>query len=348
MNTKSQKTVLVTGAGGYIGSVLVEQLLKRGYQVRAFDTFFWGKRPIENTSKKLEVIRGDIRSIKARVIKGADYIIHAAGLSNDPMADFNRKANFEINTKATKRFVKLCKQHSVKKFIFASSASIYDRKNGGKILQDENSKVIPIAAYSVSKHKAEKEIIKLKDKNFCPVIFRQGTVYGYSKRLRYDLVVNTMVKDALQNGIIHVFTKGAQYRPLVDVKDVAKVYILAIESDNPKICGEIFNLRYKNYTVLQLSRIIRKTLENKFKIKIKVKIENTQKVGRNYKITGDKLRAFFKWKPQIPVEESVQDLVQQIKKNKNTDFSHPRYYNIEWMKLLTEVEDLAKGSKKIF
>src|SRR3989344_5810827 len=348
MKTKSQRTILVTGAGGYIGSVLVEQLLKRGYQIRAFDTFFWGKGSIESTSKKLKVIRGDIRNIKASAVKGADYVIHAAGLSNDPMADFNPKANFEINTEATKRFVKLCKQNSVKKFIFASSASIYDRKNGGKILQDESSKVSPVAAYSVSKLKAEKEIIRLKDKNFCPIIFRQGTVYGYSRRLRYDLVVNTMVKDALQYGIIHVFTKGAQYRPLVDVKDVAKAYIVAIESDGPKISGEIFNLRYKNYTVLELSKIIKKTLENKFKIKIKVKIENTQKVGRNYKITGDKLQAFFKWKPQIPVEESVQNLVQQIRKNKNTDFSHPKYYNIEWMKLLTEVADLAKGSGKIF
>lgn len=345
---KPRETILITGAGGYIGAIATKELLKSGYRVKALDTFYWGLEPLKDLSAKIEIIKCDIRDAKADVLKGVENVIHTAGLSNDPMADFNPKANFQINAEATIRFAKICKESSIKKFIFASSASIYDSKNSAKVLQDENSKVSPKAAYSVSKLQAERGILKLASKNFCPIIFRQGTVYGYSPKLRYDLVVNTMVKDALQSGIINVYQHGVQWRPLVDVVDVARAYILALKSENPDTCGQIFNLRYKNYTVLELSRVIKRTLELKFNIKVKLKIENGSKVGRNYKISGDKLYKVFKWRPVISPENSAQNLVVKIRKNKNTDFTHPRYYNIEWMKLLTHTQEIVKGAKRIF
>ncbi len=348
MQSKNNNIVLLTGAGGYIGSVVLNKLVENGYKVRALDAFYWGIKPIEHLKTKVEIVKCDIRDIKPTMLEGVENVIHTAGLSNDPMADFNPKANFQINTQASAKLAKLCKDSKIHRFIFASSASIYDRKNGGKIFQDENSNVIPTAAYSVSKLKAEKAILKLADKKFCPVIFRQGTVYGYSPRLRYDLVINTMVKDALQKGFIRVFDQGKQWRPLVDVNDVAKAYILSLESLDEEICGKVFNLFYKNYTVMEIAKSIQQVLLDKFNIKINVSVEISKKRGRNYKILGDKLANTFGWKPTISIEKSTEDLVKKIKKNKNTDFDHPRYYNIEWMKLLVEAEEIIKVNKKIF
>lgn len=348
MKNESRKIILVTGAGGYIGAVAVGELLKNGYSLRALDTFYWGLDVLQMYSGKIEIIRADIRNIKASVLKGVMAVIHAAGLSNDPMADFNPKANFEINTKATIRFAKLCKENSVNKFIFASSASIYDRINGANIFQDENTRVNPKAAYSLSKFKAEREILKLKDTNFCPVIFRQGTVYGYSPRLRYDLVVNTMVKDALMSKVINVFCNGEQWRPLIDVKDVAGAYIKAIKHPSSDISGQVFNLLYKNYRILELAKVVKKVLKEKFNINIKVVIDTAPKIGRNYKITSEKLYSYFEWKPKYSVEASVENLVKQIIRNNNTVFTHPRYYNIEWMKLLVETNQIISSTGKIF
>lgn len=344
----SKRTILLTGAGGYIGAVATKVLLNKGYRVRALDSFYWGTKPLHEFKNNIQLVRQDIRDIRPDVLKGVDAVIHTAGLSNDPMADFNPKANFEINTTATARFAKICKMNSIKKFIFASSASIYDRTDGGNLLQDENSIVKPKAAYSLSKLKAEQELIRIKDNDFCPVIFRQGTVYGYSPRLRYDLVVNTMVKDALSSQVINVFCKGKQWRPLVDVRDVATAYVKAIEHPNSDISGEVFNLLYKNYSILELARAVRKVLKEEFNLDIKVVIDNTTKIGRNYKIASEKLNAQFKWKPKYSVENSVRDLVKQIKRNNNTDFTHPRYYNIEWMKLLVETDQILSSTGKIF
>lgn len=348
MRKRTKETILVTGAGGYIGSVLVGELLKRGYRVLALDAFYWGTESLRPYFRKIETIKTDIRDVKPSVVKNIKTVVHAAALSNDPMAEFNPKANFEINAIATDRFAKICKQNSVKKFIFASSASIYDRLDGGEIIQDENSKVEPNATYSLSKFKAEQAILKLADKIFCPIIFRQGTVYGYSPRMRYDLVVNTMVKDALRYKKIKVFCGGRQWRPLIDVRDVVSAYIIAIESKNRKICGEIFNLLYKNYTILELANYIRKTFWDKFKLNIEVEVDDSPKIGRNYKISSDKLGKFFGWHPKYSVQNSVENLVMKIRQNKKTDFDHPRYYNIEWMKLLVETQNIVSASKKIF
>lgn len=348
MRINPKHLILVTGAGGYIGSVTVRALLERGYKVRALDTFYWGTYPLKPVSNDIQIVKEDIRNVKPSIVKDVKTVIHTAGLSNDPMADFNPKANFEINTVATSRFAQICKKNGVKKFIFASSASIYDRKNGNSFLQDEQSEVNPTAAYSLSKLKAEKSLIKLKDKEFCLVIFRQGTVYGYSPRLRYDLVVNTMVKDALQANSINVFCKGKQWRPLVDVEDVARAYISAIELDNDHICGQVFNLHYKNFTMIELAMSIKKVLKSKFNREIKINIDNSPKIGRNYKMDGAKLRKVFKWQPTVSIEASVQNLVKSILSNKHTDFNNPKYYNIEWMKLLIDTQEILKNTSRIF
>jgi nucleoside-diphosphate-sugar epimerase len=345
----SDGKILVTGGGGYIGVVLAEELLERGYAVKLLDTFYWGMDPIKHIKDKIEIVQADIRDVGKEVLKDVAAVIHQAGLSNDPMAEFNPEANFEINTKATKRFAQLCKENGIKKFTFASSGSIYDKGLLAEdVLQDENSKVTPKAAYSTSKYQAEKELLKLADKNFCPVIFRQGTVYGFSPRMRYDLVVNTMLKTAMMTNKLIVFCGGEQWRPLIDVRDVAQAHILAIEAPEEKVCGQIFNLVYKNYRVLELAHWVRKALREIKGLNPEIEVDYSPRKDRSYRISGEKIKKVLGWQPKISVEESLKDMIKKIEEYGYTDWMNPKYYNIQWMKLLNEVVELQKKVKRIF
>lgn len=347
-NNKNNK-VLVSGGGGYIGVIQVEELLDKGYAVKVLDTLYWSEQPLKHLKDKIELIQADIRDVDASILDDVWAVIHHAGLSNDPMAEFNPKANFEINTEATKRFARLCKETGVERFTFASSASIYDRGLLAEdVLQDENSKVEPKAAYSLSKYKAEQELLKLADKDFCVTIFRQGTVYGFSPRMRYDLVVNTMLKTALMTNKLLVFCGGEQWRPLIDIRDVAQAHIVALEAPKEKVCGQIFNLVYKNYRVLELAHWVRKALRELKGLNPEIEVDYSPRKDRSYRISGEKIKKVLGWEPKISVEESLKDMIKKIEEYNCTDFLHPRYYNIEWMKLLSEIEKAIKKVKKLF
>ncbi|MDH7476216.1 MAG: NAD-dependent epimerase/dehydratase family protein [Microgenomates group bacterium] len=348
-NHNHDKKVLVTGGAGYIGVVQIEELLEKGYAVKVLDTLYWGEEPLKHLKDRIEIIQADIRDVDPSIVKDVWAVIHHAGLSNDPMAEFNPKANFEINTEATKRFAKLCKENGIQKFTFASSASIYDKGLLAEdVLQDENSKVEPKAAYSLSKYKAEQELLKLADKDFCPVIFRQGTVYGFSPRMRYDLVVNTMLKTALMTNKLLVFCGGEQWRPLIDVRDVAQAHIVALEAPKEKVCGQIFNLVYKNYRVLELAHWVRKALREIKGLNPEIEVDYSPRRDRSYRISGEKIKKVLNWEPKISVEESLKGMIKKIEEYKYTDFMNPKYYNIEWMKLLSEVVELQKKVKRVF
>jgi len=325
--------ILITGGGGYIGTVLTSLLVNKGYSVRIIDSFYWGRDHLKIFKGKVEPIDVDIRKVEKKHLKNINAIIHLAALSNDPMADFNPKANFEINTEATKRLAVLAKNNGIRKFTFSSSASVYDRGYLGKNrIKNEDFSVKPVKAYSLSKFQAEKELLKLADKNFCPVIFRTGTVYGFSPRMRYDLVVNTMVKDALLKKELNIFCGGVQWRPLVDVSDVAWAHFLAIKTTKEKINGEIINLAFDNYQVLDLAMQIQKIIKNDLHTEIKINIDHAKKKDRSYRITNNKIKTLLEWAPKISVEQSVKEMIKKIYKYGYDDFDNPRYYNIAWMK----------------
>ena len=348
-NKNGDGKILVTGGGGYIGVVIAEELLERGYTVKLLDTFYWGMEPIKQIKDKVELIKADIRDVDKKVLKGVKAVIHQAGLSNDPMAEFNPEANHEINTVATYRFAKLCKENGIKKFTFASSGSIYDKGLLAEDnMQDENSKVTPKAAYSTSKFNAEQELLKLADKNFCPVIFRQGTVYGFSPRMRYDLVVNTMLKTAMMTNKLIVFCGGEQWRPLVDVRDVAEAHILALEAPSDKVCGQIFNLVYKNYRVLELAHWVQKVLRELKGMNPEIEVDYSPRKDRSYRVSGEKIKKVLNWEPKTSVEESLKEMIKKIDEYGYTDWMNPKYYNITWMKLLNDVVELQKKIKRIF
>jgi nucleoside-diphosphate-sugar epimerase len=341
--------VLVTGGGGYIGTILAEKLLDRGYAVKLLDTFYWGMEPLKNIKDKVEIVQADIRDVDKSVLKDVTAVIHQAGLSNDPMAEFNPKANYEINTNATKKLAEMCKENGVRRFTFASSGSIYDiGLLAEDVLQNEEAKVHPKAAYSVSKYKAECELLKLADANFEPVIMRQGTVYGFSPRMRYDLVVNTMLKTALLYNKLIVFCGGEQWRPLIDISDVAEAHIIAIEADSKDVAGQIFNLVYKNYRVLELAHWVQKALRELKGMNPEIEVDYSPRKDRSYRISGEKIKKVLNWEPKVSVEESLKNMIKKIDEYGYTDYMHPKYYNIEWMKLMNEITELQKKMKKVF
>lgn len=334
--------VLVTGGAGYIGTVLCQQLIEAGHAPVVLDRFFWGREPLHGLD--VEMIAGDIRELKPEWFEGVGAVCHLGGLSNDPTAEYNTDANWQMNAIATEKLVEMCKRMGIQRFTFASSASIYDTEQSAReierspIMCDEETEVRPRGAYSISKREAEKIILAAADESFAPVVFRQGTVYGYSPRMRFDLVVNTFIKDAVLHRKLYLHGGGWMWRPLVDVSDVARVHVIALETPLDRIRGEIFNVLEENYQVRQLSMLVAGSL-SLLEPPITVQLCETgvPKIVRNYRMSNAKLTKALNFTPSITVLESIQNMLQRLPLEQIDEFSHPRYYNIKWMTLLESV-----------
>lgn len=339
--------ILVTGGAGYIGCVLVEELLAKGHAVRVFDKLFFGDEGLAGVRDKVEIVHGDVRTMKPEVLDDIEGVVHLAGLSNDPTAEFNPKANREMNTVATERLAALCKERGIRRFTFASTCSIYDKGLYAEDrLLDETAEVEPRAAYAVSNYDAERALLAMTDDRFCPVILRQGTVYGYSPRMRYDLVVNTFVRDAFMKGRLTVNCGGRMWRPLVDVTDVAKAHLCCLEAPLDRIRGEIFNLAYENFLILELAHWVREALKDTMPVEIEV--DYSSRKARSYRVSAKKIDTVLGFRPTVSVKDSVHDMVRRIQSDEKVDFLNPRYYNIEWMTLLCEMETVLGRIGSVF
>lgn len=337
--------ILLTGGAGYIGSVLTQKLLDNGYKVRIFDRFFWGKDHLPR-HRNLELVTGDIRSFDSKNLFAVNTIIHLAALSNDPTAEFNPKANLEINYLATKKLAALAKRAKIRRFIYASSCSVYYQSVGNNRIYDEKSQVSPKAPYSNSKWMSEKALLSMASRDFAPVILRAGTVYGFSPRMRYDLVTNTMTKDALSVRSIIVKAQGRQWRPIVDIEDLCEVYLKCLEAPQEIVGGQLFNVLYENYQVRDIARLVQKALNGNPKITIEQVLSKAR--DRSYRVLGTKLATILKIKPKRSPVASVRNMARLIKRYKIYDFDHPKYYNINWMLTLAQVNpEIFKHGKII-
>jgi nucleoside-diphosphate-sugar epimerase len=327
--------VLVTGGAGYIGSILTEKLLAQGYAVRVLDRLYWGREPLGDALEKVELIHGDIRGLKDDWLDGIDAVIHLAGLSNDPTAEYDPEANWQMNALATEQLAKACKRRGIERFTFGSSCSVYDGLPPGTDYA-EHHELNPKGAYAEAKYYAEGKLEELADERFCPVILRQGTVFGFSPRMRYDLVVNTFVKDALQKGQLKLHGGGWMWRPLVDVTDTAQAHIVCLEAPADKVRGEVFNVVQNNYLIRELAMMVAGTLriDNR-----DVQLEEVPAPPRtrDYRCTNEKMSRITGFTPQTTVLQSISHMLESINRNGYTQFDHPRYYNIAWMELLSEV-----------
>ncbi len=331
MTNKSDK-VLVTGGAGYVGSVLISKLVNEDVKIKVFDKFYFGKDSLLPFKNRIEIVEGDIRNLPNNIFNGVSTVIHLAGLSNDPTSNYNPRANEEINTLASINMGKLAKKMGVEKFIFASSCSIYDKGINHNIkISTEKTKVSPIAYYSKSKYEAEKGLLKLADNDFCVTVLRKGTIHGVSPRMRYDLVLNTMVKNVFLQKELIVFCKGVQWRPIIDVSDVADAYIKTALTPSKLINGEIINIVNNNLQIKDLAMIIKRVIAEKAKMTVEIKFEQDDKIDRSYKVSGAKATRLLGFDPKVSIEESVVRIINEINSGRYRDFDNPKYYNIRWM-----------------
>lgn len=342
--------VLLVGGAGYVGAVLAEELLERGYAVKILDRLYYGEDGLRNIRDRVELVVSDMRTVGPEILEGVESVVNLGGLSNDPTAEYNPQANYEMNTIATRMLAEFCKEHGIQRYVFASSCSIYDRGVGNDekdILLDEESEVNPRAAYSRSKYDAERFLLEMADDRFCPVILRKGTVYGFSPRMRYDLVVNTFVKDALSKGVLTLHYGGEMWRPLVDVRDVARAYMAALETPEQKVRGQIFNVSFQNFRISELALRVREALRG-VGVQVDIRPDYGYKGVRNYRVSAQKIERTLSVRPKVTVEESVMDMVEKVREYGYTDFDNPKYYNIRWMRLLEEAQRVIEITGSVF
>jgi len=342
--------VLVVGGAGYVGSVLCQELLERGYAVKVLDRLYYGDSGLKPVRDRIELIVDDMRTVDESALDGVDAVINIGGLSNDPTAEYNPKANYEMNTEATRSLAELCRSRGIRRYVFGSTCSIYDTGVGSEerdVLLDEQAEVRPRAAYASSKFEAERALLEMTDTTFCPVILRKGTIYGFSPRMRYDLVVNTFVKDALDKGTINVHYGGEMWRPLVDIRDAARAYIACLEAEEASVRGQIFNVSYRNMRISELALRVREALRE-VGVPVEIRTEYSYRGVRSYRVRTEKIEKFLGFKAVVSVEESVKDMVTRIKEYGYTDFDNPRYYNIRWMKALEDAQQVIRVTGSVF
>ena len=341
--------VLVTGGGGYIGFELCRQLLERGDRVRVVDRFFFGTAPLEKLAREnpgqVEMVTGDLREWNDAWLTGIDGVSHLAGLSNDPTAEYNPDANWQMNAIATERLGAACKRMGVQRFVFGSSASLYDGLGPGMF--DELTPVEPRGAYSISKRYGEEALLAIADANFAPTIMRQGTVYGYSPRMRFDLVVNTFVRDAITRQKLFLHGGGWQWRPLVDVTDVARAHIIVLDAPLDVVGGEIFNLMQENYQVRQLAMLVAGSL---LLIGRTMTLEDAPlpAIVRDYRMTNLKMTQRTGFTPAVTVLESIDSMLKKLPIDDVTFLTNPRHNNIAWMTMLEETHAAQQSFASIY
>src|SRR3954447_11088378 len=327
--------VLVTGGAGYIGSVLTQRLLDRGYRVRILDRLYWGRGPISATLDRVEVVEADVRDIPATALDGVDAVIHLAGLSNDPTAEYDPQANWEMNAIATETLGRACIDRDVERVVFASSCSLYDGLPPG--MHDETAAIEPRGAYATSKRYGEEALLRAAAEGLTAVILRNGTVYGWSPRMRFDLVVNTFVKDALLAGKLLLHGGGWMWRPLVDVRDVSDAMIAAYEAPAEKVRGEIFNVLHSNYQIRELAMLVAGSVQLTGR-RVSLEEVPAPKLTRDYECANAKLSTTLGFIPRHSVLEAVTDLIERVRHLDAAKLTDPRCYNIRWLELLNELK----------
>jgi nucleoside-diphosphate-sugar epimerase len=312
--------ILVLGGAGYIGSKLIPSLLDRGYDVEVIDLLWFGN----NLPETVKIQNRDIFSLNEEDLKRFDQVIFLAGLSNDPMAEYSPAENFIYNSSAPAYLAYIAKRAGVERYIYASSCSVYGYTVNE--LYDEESPAISEYPYGISKLQGEQSVIKMADKKFSVIALRQGTVSGYSPRMRLDLVVNTMFKFAINKKEITV-NNPSIWRPVLSIDDAVNAYIRSIESHRD-ISG-VFNVASANYTVGEIGDLVKSGLKKYLDVDISIRIKNMRDL-RNYKVSIEKAKRVLSFHPLHDIESIIRDLVNNMEKFK--DFDNQNYYNIQVLK----------------
>jgi nucleoside-diphosphate-sugar epimerase len=321
------KNILVIGGGGYVGTYLVDQLIKNNYLVTVFDLFIYGNF-LEN-NHNLNIIKGDIRDLQLlkRIVKNFDCVIHLACISNDPSFDLNPQLGKSINFDPFEDLIKISKNEGVKRFIYASSSSVYGVKLEKDV--DETSSLEPLTDYSKYKALCEDVLLKYNDKDFTCCVVRPATVCGHSKRQRLDLVVNILTNLAYNTGEVSIYG-GEQLRPNINIKDMSNAYLFLIKQPKKLISGEVFNIGFENYSVNALCDLVTKNIKHKVLIK-RLKSDD----NRSYHISSKKIQEKLGFNNYYNIEDAIIELINIFKKKILIDpLNNEIYFNIKRMKSL--------------
>ena len=327
MDIKNKK-VLITGGAGYIGSHVVNELLKYNYKVTVIDRYSFDKESLDTLKKNrnLEIIKGDIRDDKIirKNIRDVDTVIHLAALVGEAACNISEKETTSINLESTKNLCKISKEHNVKKFIFMSTASSYGVQDVNEIA-NESTKLNPVSLYAKSKIECENILLNEFSDFIDITIFRPSTVYGDSLRMRFDLILNHIILDAFNKNEIKVFGPK-MWRPLMWVGEPARVFKKIIDDENSKFKSQVFNLGYnkENYQKIEVAEMVQK---NFFK-DIKLEIIDKDPDLRSYKLNFDKMKKFFELSPKTSLKTEAEGIKDKLDKKLYGDTTLKKYYNV--------------------
>jgi nucleoside-diphosphate-sugar epimerase len=309
-NGNTKATILVTGAGGYIGTTLVPMLLAEGYRVRALDRFFFGRELLED-HPHLDVVQEDARQVKAEHLSGVDYVIDLVAISNDPSGEQFKQETIAINRDARVTTAKLAKAAGVKRYILPSSCSIYGFQPAD-VIATEKTKTNPLTTYANANEMAEQAVLPLASDDFVCVVLRQATVYGFSPRMRFDLAINGMTFGAWKTGVLPLMRDGTQWRPMIHVKDTARAQIFMLTADASEINGQIFNVgsEANNYQLGPLAERVAATVKRIAARDVKIEWYG-EPDHRSYRIDFHKVTALG-YHALYSAEDGVKDICEAL------------------------------------
>jgi len=338
--------VLVTGSRGYIGCILVPMLQKEGHDVIGLDTDLYERCTFTGEVPDIPTILKDVRDVEIEDLEGIDAIIHLAGLSNDPLGDFNADLTVDINERGSIHIAKLAKKVGIERFLFASSCSNYGAS--GSNFLDENSAFNPVTPYGNSKVAVEKALIDLADEKFHPTYLRASTAYGLSPRIRFDLVANNLTAWAFTTGKVYLKSDGTPWRPIVHVEDISRAYIAVLHAPLDEIHNNSYNVgtTTENYTIKEIAEIVKEVVPD-------CEVSFAPSAGpdkRCYRVNCDKIaRNLHGFKPQWTARRGIEQLFEAYKQSNITleDFEGPKYKRISHIKELIEEHKLGKDFRWI-
>lgn len=335
-NNRTQ-SVLVTGGGGYVGSALIPKLLQKGYRVTVLDLLLYGEHGLAEVRNNphLRIVRGDIRdaALLRSVFRDIHAVIHLACVSNDPSFDLDPALGKSINFDAFRPLVLSAKESGVRRFIYASSSSVYGVQERGEITED--APLIPLTDYNKYKGLTEPILLAEKSDSFVPVVIRPATVCGYSPRMRLDLSVNILTNHAVNAGKITIFG-GMQKRPNIHIDDMTDLYVRLLEFPEEKIAGQIYNAGAENATISAIAERVRAVVEREVpgRKHIEIDVAPTED-RRSYHISSEKIKRELGFVFKKTIEDAVKDLCRAFLAGLIPNgLEDDRYYNLRVMKKL--------------
>jgi len=325
--------VLVTGGAGYIGNYVVEEVLENGHEVRVLDSMLWDDGALEplRDDERLEVREGDIRHIEdlSYAMEGCDAVVHMAGIVGDPACGVNEQATQAVNVEATKSLVEVCKLHDVQRLVFASTCSVYGASELMEL--NEGSYLNPLSLYAESKIDSEEIVLHethdmFSDNEISPTILRLGTIFGWSRRMRFDLVVNLLTAKAVLEDDIPVYG-GEQYRPLVHAHDAARAFAEVLEADEEKVNHQIFNVGDNglNYQIKEVGRIVEENVDG-----AEVRFVEHKEDDRTYRVSFDKMNHILGWETKHDIADGVREIKEWMKEGDITNYERDSFRNSEY------------------